>query len=81
MNKQPKYEWRVICAQHGNAGHTTHAWTRAGKDAKAKTIKSRDYMNENNPRTTHWYRDELPYRVQRRPLVDWEEYGGDDGAD
>ncbi len=68
-----EYEYRVVCAHLGEATrHSSHKWDKRGKDRKKKAAQSVTDLNHHREmQSSHFYRNEAPYRVQVREVGAW----------
>lgn len=69
MPAKPKLEWRLVCAQHGTSGHSSHTWAKRDEAKARQSKRDADHHAEMNPTT--WYAREAPYEVQSREVSPW----------
>lgn len=66
-------ELRVVCANYGTSGHSTHVWPK--KDlAKAKqALRDAAHHAEMmiGQEGRHWYLEEVPHRIEERTVSEW----------
>jgi len=68
-----KTEYRMVCAHHGERGHSSHAYPK-GTLAKAEQSKiDSDHRAEMAP--TDYYAGEAPWVVESREVGAWEAIG------
>ncbi len=76
MPAKPKIEYRLVCAQHGTKGHSTHAYSMP-KDAKVRTQKVIDMnhhcgmMADRSLNRSMYYKNEIPWTIQEREVGAW----------
>jgi len=62
-------EYRVVCANHGNRGHSTHAWRKPNLKKATQAVIDLNHAAEMN--RTAFYANEAPYRVESRDVSKW----------
>ena len=68
-DRKPKHEIRVVCANHGQAGHADHAWNRPTLAKAKQSVIDLDHRAEMN--RTAYYHHEAPYRIETREVGAW----------
>ena len=71
MRGKPREEWRLVCANYGTTGHSSHSRTK--KD-RAKAFKDKAEADRHSAlHDGKFYGNEAPYRVQRREVTPWQD--------
>jgi len=66
---KPVTEYRMVCANYGTTGHSSHAWARK---VRAKVEESIEVANEHAAKVGTPFRlGETPYRIQTRTVTKW----------
>ena len=79
MPAKPKFEYRMVCAQHGTRGHGTHAYTmptdKTRRDQKLIDANHHSEMlgakQEIRSRSKAYYLAEAPWQIQKREVGRW----------
>jgi len=65
-------EYRVVCANHGQRGHSTHAWKKPNLKKATQSVIDLNHDAEMN--RNGYYTGEAPYRVESRTVTRWTEH-------
>jgi len=69
---KPITEFRMVCANHGTTGHSSHAW--GPKKTRAKVEESVEVANDHAAKVGSPFRlGETPYRIQTRTVTKWKD--------
>ena len=79
MALKPKYEYQIVCAQHGTRGHSTHAYPMPidDKRRKQKVIDANHHSEMLGARqgvrsrSQAYYLAEAPWVIQKREVGKW----------
>ena len=67
---KPKLEHRMVCAKHGERGHSTHAYPKRDLAKATQDKLNADHKAEMDK--TDFYRGEAPWVIQTREVGKWE---------
>ena len=69
MPAKPKIEYRIVCANHGTSGHSSHALVKNDlKKAKQSVI---DLNHRAEMKSNLFYGKEAPYVIETREVGPW----------
>ena len=75
--KKPKTTYRIICPNHGEKGHSTHAYTKKDEATAVESLSVMDMKMEVNALrvdgTYSYYKSEIGWRVQKQTVTPWED--------
>ncbi len=67
---KPKLEHRIVCAKHGERGHSSHAYPKRDLAKAQQDVIDANHRAEVGK--TDFYRGEAPWTVERREVSPWE---------
>jgi hypothetical protein len=74
MPAKPKTEIRIVCANYGKKGqssHSSHAWNKTTMAKAKQSLIDLDHRAELHPNS--YYANEAPYRIQVREVTAWKD--------
>ena len=81
MPPKPKLEFRLVCAQYGQRGHGTHAYSMpTDKKKREQKIIDANHHSEmlaadadRSARSHSYFAGEAPWKIQVREVGKWED--------
>jgi len=76
MPAKPKLQYRLICAKHGERGHSTHAYNMPDdKKRRAQKVIDADHHTEmlaaRSAERSGYYAAEAPWTLEEREVGKW----------